>query len=147
MKRCLVVLGLVLLVAMPIMADDHEGCLRAKGMKRTVENIDNGVKIIMHCESAELKAEAQAKAAKGCGSACPMSAKGVVRAVENTEDGAIVTATSTDPEQVKALQKHAVKACDHAQAKACDHGKEQAKDKAQDKAKGHVCPHHKSDKT
>lgn len=143
MKRCLVAIGLILLVAMPIMADDHEGCLRAKGMKRTVENIDNGVKITMHCESAELKAEAQAKAAKGCGSACPMSAKGVVRTVQNTEDGAIVTATSTDPEQVKALQKYAVKECDHAQAKACDHEKEQAKDKA----KGHTCPHHKGDKT
>ncbi|HPC82641.1 MAG TPA: hypothetical protein P5234_05450 [Thermoanaerobaculaceae bacterium] len=140
MKRLLFVLGLVLLVAMPIMADDHEGCLRAKGMQRTVENLDNGVRITLHCENAELRAEAQARAAKGCGSACPMSAKGVVRTVENTEDGAVITATSSDPEQVKALQKHAARECDHGTAKACDHGKEQAK--------GHTCPHrHGTDRT
>lgn len=146
MKRFLAVLALVTLVAMPALADDHAGCLKSKGMQRTVSNIDNGVKITMTTSDPKMVPEIQAKAAKGCGGECPMAAKGVTRSVENTPEGAVVTATSTDPAQVKALQEHATRGCTAEHAKAgCKHD-EAAKagcalgDAAKEQGKGHACP-------
>ncbi len=141
MKRFLLTLVLAILVAAPMLAEEHPGCMQAQGMKRTVANIDNGVKITMTCSDPKMVAEAQAKAAKGCGGECPMSATSVTRTVENTADGAVVTATSTDPAVVKAMQEHAAKGCSHEHGgKSCAHG-EQAKEKAP----GHTCPHAHAD--
>jgi hypothetical protein len=147
MKRFFAVLALVTLVAMPALAEDHAGCMKATGMQRTVSNIDNGVKITMTCTDKKMVAEIQAKAAKGCAGECPMAAKGVTRTVENTPEGAVVTATSTDPAQVKALQEHAAKGCtgEHGGKSCCKHD-EAAKtgcplgDAAKEQAKGHACP-------
>ncbi|MCU0293565.1 MAG: hypothetical protein MUF10_16520 [Thermoanaerobaculaceae bacterium] len=122
MKRFFAVLALVTLVAMPALAEDHAGCMKSKGMQRTVANIDNGVTITMTCSDSKMVPEVQAKAAKGCGGECPMAATGVTRTVANTPEGAVVTATSTDPAQVKALQEHAAKGCAGEHAKAgCKH--------------------------
>jgi hypothetical protein len=118
MKRFFAVLALVTLVAMPALAEDHAGCMKSKGMQRTVANIDNGVTITMTCSDSKMVPEVQAKAAKGCGGECPMAATGVTRTVANTPEGAVVTATSTDPAQVKALQEHAAKGCAGEHAKA-----------------------------
>ena len=146
MKRFFVVLALVTLVAMPALAEDHAGCMKSKGMQRTVANIDNGVTITMTCTDPKMVTEIQAKAAKGCAGECPMAATGVTRTVKNTPEGAVVTATSTDPAQVKALQEHAAKGCTAEHAKAgCKHD-EAAKpgcpfgDAAKEQAKGHACP-------
>lgn len=146
MKRFFAVLALVTLVAMPALAEDHAGCLKSKGMQRTVANIDNGVTITMTSSDPKMVPEIQAKAAKGCGGECPMAATGVTRTVGNTPEGAVVTATSTDPAQVKALQEHAARGCTGEHAKAgCKHD-EAAKagcalgDAAKDKATGHACP-------
>lgn len=139
MKRLLLVLVLILavLVSAPMLADDHPGCMKAKGVQRTVANLDNGVRITVTCSDPNLVAEVQARVAKGCGGECPMSARGVTRAVENTADGAVVTATSSDPALVKALQEHAAKGCSHeGHGTTCKHGKA-----AKEKAAGHTCPH------
>lgn len=137
MKRFLLVLVLAVFVSVPMLAEEHPGCMKAKGMQRTVANIDNGVKITMTCSDPKMVAETQAKAARGCGGDCPMSATSVTRTVENTADGAVVTATSTDPAVVKAMQEHAAKGCSHeGQGTTCTHG-----EAAKEKAPGHTCPH------
>ncbi|HNX49799.1 MAG TPA: hypothetical protein PLS53_09250 [Thermoanaerobaculaceae bacterium] len=156
MKRFFVILALVTLAAMPVMAEDHAGCMKSKGMQRTVANIDNGVKVTMSCSDPTMVPEIQAKAAKGCAGECPMSAKGVTRTVENTADGAVVTATSADAAQVKALQEHAAKGCggEPAGKSCCKHGEdakagckhgEAATGKEQ--GKGHTCPMSKDSST
>ena len=85
-----------------------QGCAM-KGVEKAVAKIDGGVKITFKAKDAkQVKAlqEHLAKVAKegcACGK-CPMSAKDVTRTVENTADGAVMTAVSKNPETVKALQ-------------------------------------------
>ena len=138
MKRLFLVLVLVVFVSVPRRAEEHAGCRPAPGLQRTVANLDNGVTITLTCSDPKMVAEVQARAAKGCDSACPLSAGNVTRAVENTADGVVVTATSTDPAVVKALQEHAAKGCSHGEPDGrsrCKHG-----EGATNKAPNPACP-------
>lgn len=91
-------------------AEGHGCAMKAmKGIEKSLVKIDGGVKITFKSKDAkQVKAlqEHLAKAAKegcSCGK-CPMAGKDVTRTVENTADGAVLTAVSKNPETVKALQ-------------------------------------------
>ena len=132
MKRLVTLLAvLALAVSAPVLAcgakaaGQMAGCpMMMKGVERTAQNLDNGVKITMTAKDAEqVKAlqasiSAEMKGESGCGD-CPMHAKNVDKKVENTENGVVVMLTASDAAQVKSIQSFAAKSC----GGGCPHGK------------------------
>jgi acylphosphatase len=136
MKRTLLAaLSVLALVASPALAcgaakaGQVAGCpMGMKGVEKTAQNLDNGVKVTFVAKDAEKVKALQAAMAseiKGEGGCkdCPMHATGVKADVENTSNGMVLTLTSGDASQVQQLQKYAASGC----AKGgCAHGAEKA---------------------
>lgn len=82
-------------------------CLKAKDVKITAVNIENGVEITFSSENPESVKMIQEKISscsdtKGC-KICGM--KGIKRVVKKTENGAVMTLTSKKEAKVKELQE------------------------------------------
>jgi len=138
MRKVLALCGTAALLAASAMAGDGKAaacCASMDSVKRSVSNVDNGVRIVMSATDAKVVAALQEKAPEcvksGC-DGCPMHSEAVTRTVEKTADGVVVTATSTDAAVVATLQKHAAAgagACTRSEAKAagcCAKGKAEA---------------------
>ena len=109
MRKALVVVGLLVLIALPALAAEHAGCMKGDMSKvqHSVANIDNGVKITMTSSDPKVAAMLQEQGATCCkGGDCPMQAKGVTRTVEKVDGGIVITATASDAALVKQLQEH-----------------------------------------
>ncbi|MCJ7441883.1 MAG: hypothetical protein MUO25_09935 [Thermoanaerobaculaceae bacterium] len=140
MRRIATAAVLFALIAVPLLAADAPAtpsaacCLKSAGAQRTVNNLDNGVKITITGGDPKLAAMIQEETATcpkpGCSKDCPMQAKGVTRTVEKTDTGVVITATASDPEMVKKLQEHSAtqwdKDCPHKAGKACAKGQADA---------------------
>jgi TusA-related sulfurtransferase len=133
MKRLVILASiLALLVSAPVLACGAGKAAAAgshcplamKGVERTAENVDNGVKVtIASKDPAQVKSlqAAIAEEAKGEGGCtCAMHAKGVSRSVQNTENGVVLLLTSDDKEQVKTIQAFAA---DSGKEGCCSHDK------------------------
>ena len=121
MKRSSIFAVLVALVTLPLLAAVSASagagccepgcCAKTAGVERTVESIDNGVRITVTGSDATAIAAVQERTATckagGCKS-CPMDAEGVTRSVEKTATGVVITATASDPELIQQLQSHKV---------------------------------------
>ena len=97
--------------------------LGMKGIEKSAQNMDNGVKITMSAKDAAAVKQLQAAMAsedKETGCDCPMHAKGVSHSVQNTSNGVVLTLTSGDKEQVKTLQAFAASNCGKGE---CPHAK------------------------
>ena len=126
MKRSSIFAVLVALVTLPLLAAVSASagagccepgcCARTAGVERTVESIDNGVRITVAGGDATAIAAVQERTATckagGC-KGCPMGAEGVARSVEKTATGVVITATASDPELVQRLQSHGVTRAGH----------------------------------
>lgn len=150
MKRTLLAaLAILALAASPVLAcggkdGQMAGCpMGMKGVAKTAQNLDNGVKVTFVAKDAEQAKVIQAAMASemkeegGCKD-CPMHAKGVKADVQNTDNGMVVTLTSGDASQVQQLQKFAASGCGkggcakHGAEKAeggCPHAAKQAADR------------------
>ncbi len=147
MKRTLLAaLSVFALVASPALAcgakaGQMAGCpMTMKGVEKTAQNLDNGVKVTFVAKDAEQVKAMQAAMAtemkgEGCKD-CPVHAKGVKADVENTSNGMVLTLTSGDASQVQQLQKFAAAGCGkggcakHAEKAdgGCPHAAKQAAD-------------------
>jgi hypothetical protein len=117
MRRAATFALLFALIAVPLLAADAPAtpaaacCLKSAGARRTITNLDNGVKITITGADPKLVAMIQDETAAcpkpGCSKDCPMRAEGVTRTIEKTDTGVVITATSSDPEIIKKLQEHA----------------------------------------
>ncbi len=137
MKRFAILAVLATFVALPLFAavaasDDAGCCMKAAGTERTVEKLDNGVRITVTAKDATTIAAVQERTAncqKGSCKDCPLHAEGVTRSVEKTATGVVITATTSDPELVKQLQAHSAgmtaAGCEHkaGMAGCCTKGK------------------------
>lgn len=85
--------------------------MTAKSIDRTVEAMDNGVRITLASNDAEMVKKIQAKGGE-CGECsksgdCALMRDAVTRTVEKTDTGIMILATSSDAETVKTLKAHA----------------------------------------
>jgi len=126
MRRSLLFASILAFVALPLLAaaaatgdaaccasacSDTGCCAKGAGVERSVEKLDNGVRITIAASDPESIATIQqrAEACKpGSCPRCPMCAEGVTRTVENTATGVVVTAIATDPGLIERLQAHSM---------------------------------------
>ncbi|MBP7147802.1 MAG: hypothetical protein KBD01_09670 [Acidobacteria bacterium] len=124
MKRFLVLAALVALVAAPAAlacdrmaqaASAEHGCPFAmKGVERTVNNLNNGVEIVMKASDVEVVKALQTKvggcaksaaAQADCGKDCLMGEHASwTRKIENTDRGVKVILTASSPDDVQQIQ-------------------------------------------
>ncbi len=149
MKRIVLFLVMAGLATAPLIAGDANApmaCCRGGNVKRTVTNLDNGVKITMSSKNQKVAAMLQEMSAtcfaKGapCCKDCPLAAEGVTHAVEKTASGVVITATATDPALVKKLQAAAT-----TMTAGCCSGKACCKDGKGAGIDGRCCAHAASD--
>ena len=85
-------------------------CAVRADVKRTVVNLDNGVKITLASDDPKVAEQIQQETATqhkpGGHADCPMHAEGVARTIDRTTTGVVITATTKDPATAKKLQEH-----------------------------------------
>jgi len=140
MKKLLLFVALMLTLATASFAGDTPcgACpCKMEGVTKSVENLDNGVKVTLSATDPKIVAMIQEKVGKceAGESDCPMMTKEMDRKVEKTADGMVMTITSADKDMVQKLQTHMA-----AESKGHDCGKHHKGDGPHDKAD---CPHHK----
>ena len=131
MKKLLFVALMLAVATASFAGGGHCGACPCKmdGVTKSVENLDNGVKVTLSAQDPKIVAMIQEKMGK-CEKGeddCPLMAKEMDRRAEKTADGMVMTITSADSDVVKKLQTHMA-----AEAKGHDCGKHGKKD----------CPHH-----
>lgn len=117
MKKVLAILFVTMLAggAAVLACGDKEAvtaCAKsAESIDRKVETMDNGVRIILASNDAEMVKQIQAKGGE-CGECsksgdCALKSDTVARKIEKTDTGIVITATSSDADTVKMLKTHA----------------------------------------
>ncbi len=120
MKRILLIAALALLVAgVPALAGGNCADKAAKASKgemaskveSKIENLENGVKVTLISNDAEVvkavQKEARTFLAGQCASQCPMKSEGAAHQVADLDNGVVITATAGCPDKVKQIQEYA----------------------------------------